>query len=253
VEWYARAEDYDLWYSWDPAKERDFVLGASERWGIREPRRFFEPMCGSGRLLRTMPGWCVGLDREPAMLQIAGRTNPVVRADAAQLPFRAESFDLAFNLIDSFRHLPTERDALSHLAGVAHALRPGAVYVLGLEVRVEFPGAALRDEWSSARDGATIRGFIEELGDAHPDRRQETLRIVYERGGIKHEFFEIMRTYTPRQIEDLIDEQGSFELVTVADCDLDLDRPRELSAIEGSAVLVLRVGCKEIPSDLTAP
>lgn len=240
MEWYTRAEDYDLWYSWDPARERDFVLGASERWGIAEPRRIFEPMCGSGRLLRTMPGWRVGLDRESAMLAIASRTSAVVRADAGRFAFRADSFDLAFNLIDSFRHLQTERAALDHLTAVAHALRPGAIYVLGLEISIEFPGEAMRDEWTSERDGETIRGFVEALGDADPGSRRETLRIVYERGGVEREFFESMRTYTHRQIEDLIDDEGSFELIAAADCDLDLDQPRELSEIEGSAVLVLQ-------------
>ena len=80
MDWYARAEDYDLWFSWDPGPEREFVLGASERWGIASPDRIFEPMCGPGRLLRAMPGRAVGLDLQPAMARVAARTNPVVVA-----------------------------------------------------------------------------------------------------------------------------------------------------------------------------
>ena len=240
MEWYARAEDYDLWFSWDPAEERDFVLGASARWGIEEPRRIFEPMCGPGRLLRSMPGWAVGLDREQAMLTIAHRTHPVVRGDAGNFAFREGTFDLGFNLIDSFRHLRTEESAAGHLRCVAHALRSGAIYVLGLEINGDIPGDIARDEWESEQRGETVRGFVEGLGDADPDSRQETMRVVYERAGVEREFFHTMRTYTRRQFEDLIDDEGSFEIVSVTDRHLDLEHPLELSEIEGSAVVVLR-------------
>jgi len=240
VEWYARAEDYDLWFSWDPTRERDFVLGASARWGIREPRRILEPMCGPGRVLRVMPGWAVGLDLNPAMLRLARRTNAVVRGDAGRFAFRSGSFDLAFNLIDSFRHLRTEEEAVGHLRCVAHALRPGAVYVLGLEVNGDIPGDVMRDEWEGERDGHSIRGFVEGVGDADPVSRLETMRVVYERDGVEREFVHTMRTYTRRQLEDLIDDEGSFEIVAITDRHLDLDHPLELSEIAGSAVLVLR-------------
>ena len=240
MEWYARAEDYDLWFSWDPKAERDFVLGASERWGIAEPRGIFEPMCGPGRLLRAMPGRAVGLDLQPTMARIAGRTNPAVVGDASELPFRDGAFDLAFNLIDSFRHLRTEDAAARHLKGVARTLRPGGVYVLGLEINGDIPGDVARDEWEGVRDGETIRGFVEGLGDSDPNSRQETMRVVYERAGVEHEFFHTMRTYTRCQFEDLVDDEGSFEIAAVTDRHLDLDRPRELSEIAGSAVVVLR-------------
>jgi len=240
VEWYARAEDYDLWFSWDPRLEREFVLGASDRWGITSPQRIFEPMCGPGRLLRAMPGWAVGLDRQPDMVRVAARTHAAVVADACHIPFRAGSFELAFNLIDSFRHLRTEADAARHLRGVARVLRPGGIYVLGLEINGDIPGDVARDEWEGTREGESIRGFVEGLGDADPDSRQETMRVVYERGGVEHEFFHTMRTYTRLQFEDLIDEEGSFEIAAVTDRGLELDRPLELSEIAGSAVIVLR-------------
>ena len=71
---------------------------------------------------------------------------------------------------------------------------------------------------------------------------EETMRVVYAReGGPQHEFFHTMRTYTRAQIEDLIDDEGSFEILAVADRHLDLNQPIELSEIAGSAVLVL--GC----------
>ncbi|MFQ5844427.1 MAG: hypothetical protein ACE5JG_05485, partial [Planctomycetota bacterium] len=62
MNWYDSALYYDVLCGWDPRKERDFVLGAGERWGIRRPRRILEPFCGTGRLLRAMPGTAVGFD-----------------------------------------------------------------------------------------------------------------------------------------------------------------------------------------------
>ena len=242
MDWYSRAEDYDVWFSWDPSKERDFVLGASERYGNARPRRILEPMCGPGRLLRAMPGRAVGLDLNPAMLRLSARTNPVFRADAGRFAVRAGSFDLAYNLIDSFRHLRSDEAAAGHLRCVGHALAPGSVYVLGLEVNGDIAGDVLRDEWTGERDDARVTGFVEGLGDGDPDSRQETMRVVYAReGGPQHEFFHTMRTYTRAQIEDLIDDEGSFEILAVADRHLDLNQPIELSEIAGSAVLVL--GC----------
>ena len=241
MDWYAHAEDYDVWFSWDPTQERDFVLDASRRYGKADPRRILEPMCGPGRLLRSMPGWAVGLDLNPAMLRVAARTNPVFRADAGRFAVRRGAFDLAFNLIDSFRHLRNEDAAAAHLRCVAEALTPGAVYVLGLEINGDIPGDVARDAWTGERDGVEVTGFVEGLGDADPDSRQETMRVVYARAdGPEREFFHTMRTYTRRQIEDLIDTEGSFEIAAVTDRNLDIEHPLELSEIAGSAVLVLR-------------
>jgi hypothetical protein len=240
VDWYRRAEEYDIWFSWDPATERDFVLGASGRWGIAQPRRILEPMCGPGRLLRTMPGRAVGLDITAPMVRRAARTNPVFRADAARFGIRGGVFDLAYNLIDSFRHLRSEEEARGHLRCTAHALRTGAVYVLGLDINGDIPADTHRESWEIEKEGRTVRGYVEGLGDADSATRTETMHVAYEIDGEPREFFYRVRTYTRRQIEDLIDEEGSFEIVAVFDRHYDLERPIEISEIAGSAVIVLR-------------
>ncbi|MEM8884992.1 MAG: class I SAM-dependent methyltransferase [Planctomycetota bacterium] len=240
MDWYRFAEAYDIWFSWDPDAERRFLLEASRNYGINQPRRLFEPMCGPGRLLRHMPGWAVGLDLEPAMTRVAARTNPVVRADAAAPPFRSGAFDLAFNLIDSFRHLPDEASAARHLRGVARTLRPGAVYVLGLEVNGHLAPDLRCDEWQGEQNGRHVRGSVEGVGDLDADARTETMRIRFEVDGAAHEFFHVMRTYTPRQLEDLIDDESSFELAAVFPGRYSLEDPIEISELAGSALLVLR-------------
>ena len=71
-------------------------------------------------------------------------------------------------------------------------------------------------------------------------RRSETMRVAYEVNGEPKEFFHTVRTYTRRQLEDLIDDEASFEIAAVTSRHYDLDHPIELSEVAGSAVLVLR-------------
>lgn len=243
MNWYDRAELYDILFGWDPRAEVEFILGASARWGLAAPARVLEPFCGSGRLLRPLEG-SVGFDINPSMLRWAGRRSRVFRADAACFAVRPESFDLAHCLIDSFRHLLTENSARGHLRAVARALRNGAVYVLGLEVAGDLPHDVSVDEWTAERDGVRIEGYTTCLGDADPDTRIETghFRMDVYRGD-RHErieSFQPMRVYSRRQIEDLVDGEGSFEIAAVFDRGYDLACPVELDEIAGSAVLVLR-------------
>jgi hypothetical protein len=243
VNWYDRAEIYDILFGWDPRAEVEFILGASASWGIASPRRVLEPFCGSGRMLRPFSG-SVGFDLNPNMVRWAARESRVFRAEAARFAVRTASFDLAHCLIDSFRHLLTEEEARSHLRAVALALEPGAVYVLGLEVNGDLEGDVSVEEWTVERDGIRIEGYATALGDSDPDTRIETghFRMDVYRGGRyeRIESFQPLRVYSRRQFEDLIDGEGSFEIAAVFDRRYDLAKPVELDEIAGSAVLVLR-------------
>jgi hypothetical protein len=53
-----------------------------------------------------------------------GRAAAAVVGDMADFRLRPK-VDAAFNMINSFRHLPSERSARSHLECVARALRKG--------------------------------------------------------------------------------------------------------------------------------
>ena len=166
MDWYDRAEAYDILCGWDPRQERDFVVGAAARYGLGVPRRILEPFCGSGRLLRAMPGFAAGFDRNPHMVRYArGRGSRVFRADAAAFAVREGGFDLAYCLIDSFRYLLTEEAARAHLRGVARALVPGGVYVLGFDVSGDLERDVSCDAWGFERDGTRVDGEVQCLGD----------------------------------------------------------------------------------------
>lgn len=241
--WYDRAEAYDILCGWDPRPERDFVLGACERHGNGPARRILEPFCGSGRLLRVMPGFAVGFDRNPYMVSYArGRGARAFRADAARFAVREASFDAAYCLIDSFRYLLTEEEAAAHLRAVARALRPGGVYVLGLELTGDLDPDRSRDVWSGARAGTRVDGEVKCLGDRA--RRVETIRVrlAIRRGRLRErvEDFQPMRVYGRADVAALLAAEGSFGLAAAFDGRYDLERPIPLEKAAGSVVLVLR-------------
>ncbi len=246
MDWYDRAEAYDILCGWDPGPERCFVTGAGERYGLGPPRRILEPFCGSGRLLRVMPGLALGFDRNPHMVRYArGRGSRVFRADAARFAVREGGFDLAYCLIDSFRYLLTEEAARAHLKGVARALAPGGVYVVGLEVTGDLLRDVSSDAWGHARDGTRVDGEVSCLGDRAA--RVETIRVRLDiRTGHwreRVEEFQPMRVYARADIESLLAAEGSFEIAGVFTGGYDLARPVPLSSVAGSAVLVLRARC----------
>jgi len=243
VGWYDRAEAYDILCGWDPQPERDFVLGASEAFGVGPARRILEPFCGSGRLLRAMAGRAVGFDSNPHMVRYAKGTGACAFvADAGRFAVREGSFDLAFCLIDSFRYLLSEEAALAHLRAVARALRPGGVYVVGMEVTGDLDPDATRDAWSGERGDTRVDGEVACLGDRF--ERVETLRVrlVIRRGDRREEVedFQPMRVYARADLASLLAAEGSFEIAAAFDGRYDLARPIRFDRVAGSAVLVLR-------------
>lgn len=242
--WYDHAEAYDVLCSWDPQKERDFLLQACERWGRGGPRRALEPFCGSGRMLRALGDRAVGFDVNENMLRVAARRSRVFRADAARFAVRAGAFDLAFALIDSFRYLLREEDAHGHLRCVARALEPGGIYVVGFDVTGGGPPDVSRETWTRERDGVRVQGDVGGLGDRDQTTRIETVRVRLdiERDGKSERLEDLqpMRVYAPDDVEELVAREGSFRVASVHDRHYDVDRPVDLDALYGSAVIVLR-------------
>lgn len=245
VDWYDEALYYDVLFAWDASRERDFLLDASARFGLgRAPARCLEPFCGTGRLLKLMPA-ALGFDLSPAMLRIArAKGCRVFRADAGRFAVAAGAFDLAYTLIDSFRHLLTEDAARGCLLGVARALRPGGVFVLGFDITGGLSREDSLEEWETTRDGIHVKGRIEVLGDADPVRRVETMAVrldVRDRGRARTiESRQPLRTYGPAQALALLASVDELEVAGIFDRRYDLDAPQRVERIDGSAVFVLR-------------
>jgi len=201
---------------WDAARY-DRVSDPQLEWGRRviarlAPRageRVLDLGCGTGRVTAEIAalvpgGLVVGLDRSETMLRVAARTvpastgvaaagrQPLVRADAAALPF-AGGFDAVFSA--ATLHWIAEHDAV--FESVLRALRPGGRFVAqcgggpNLE-RLYRRAAALRerpsyapffagweDPWHFAFPGPT-RDALERAGFVDVDTSLEAAPVTFD-------------------------------------------------------------------------
>ncbi len=134
---------YDIIFAADWRKEFAFLEACFDEYATGPVQRLFEPACGTGRLLIKLAqaGYDVsGNDLNPKAVEFCNRrlerrgfepTAMVGDMADFRLP---KKVDAAFNLINSFRHLPNEQSATAHLQCVARALRKGGLYLLGLHL-----------------------------------------------------------------------------------------------------------------------
>lgn len=256
LDWYETPLYYDIIFDTDTKIEADFLEEAYRRYGDsgKKSRRVLEPACGSGRLVLELAdrGWKVtGLDLSDGMLRFArqrlkaaGRSAVLKKANMADFDFPAPgSFDLAHNLVSSFKYLLTEDDARSHLQCVGRALRPGGIYVLGLHLSDYDDRDVGRERWKAERDGVRVDCVIE--GDP-PDRkrRRETVRSILtvhengERFRARTEW--TFRTYDDRQLTKLLKSVPELEVAAIFDFHYRFDRPHTLDDDQLDTLLILR-------------
>lgn len=139
-----------------------------------------EPACGTGRYLAGLlrRGWKVeGYDLSPEMVRFARERLAKYGARAVltvgdMRTYRSKRrFGLVFNLLSTFRHLMSDRDALAHLRRCAESLAPGGVMVLGLDLA--HYGHEVPDE-----EVFPERGAVHVLMTIPADRRRRRERIM---------------------------------------------------------------------------
>ncbi len=111
---YDHPKYYDLVFGADCAAEIRFILGCGDLFLDRAPTRFFEPACGTGRLIHALAkrGYEVaGLDLNDkaidfcnARLTRQGFKPSTFVADMSDFKTK-KTYDIGFNTINSFRHL----------------------------------------------------------------------------------------------------------------------------------------------------
>lgn len=208
-------------------------------------RSALEPACGTGRYLAGLlrRGWTVaGYDLSPRMVAYArerlakwGARADVRRGDMAA--FRpGKAYDLAFNLLSTFRHLMTDAAAVAHLRNTYDALNPGGIFVLGLDLAVY--GRDLPDEetWTARRGGRTIRHVMMTLPPERRARRERIINFVHQGKGKVLESSYDLRSYDASQIAALI-LRTKFTLPACYDYG---GRPASLCGDEKALWLVLK-------------
>ncbi len=249
---YDHPKYYDLVFGADCAAEVKFILACGKAYVQSKRKRYFEPACGTGRLLAALAkrGCDVGgLDLNPkavefcnARLERQGVKSRATVDDMTNFTV-AKPFDVAFNTINSFRHLLTEKQARSHLQCVCSALRPGGIYLLGVHLTPTDAAPSDGESWSARRGHLSINTHmwtvdrnsktrIERYGirfDVH--RPSQSVRIVDEL---------VLRSYTAPQMDRLIKSSGCWERIQTFDFHYHIDAPIEVDSASEDVVYALR-------------
>lgn len=249
---YDHPKYYDLVFGADCAAETKFILGCAEQYMGRPVERFFEPACGTGRLLYSLArrGHHVdGLDLNPkaiefcnARFQRHGMPYRAFVADMSDFRLKRKS-DIAFNTINSFRHLSTEAAARGHLRSMAGAVRVGGLYLLGVHLTPTAAPASDGESWSARRGHLTVNTHMW-TNSRDPKKRVEKFGIRFDihrpSGSFRITDELVLRSYTQRQMESLIKQSGMWETVATYDFGYDLGDPITVDAASEDVVYVLR-------------
>jgi SAM-dependent methyltransferase len=255
--WYDYPQYYDIAFQAHTVGEADFIEAACRKYCPFDACHVLEPACGSGRLITELAfrGYQVtGFDlNESALRYLRQRLmRRRLRADtfAAELSdFQLHrSADAAYCLINTFRHLLTEQAAYAHLECIAGSLRPGGIYMLGIDLLPLNGDRREAERWTRKR-GKTKVTVTQRVLCMDVQRRLEGRQVsLVARCGpkelrLRHEFQ--LRTYTPSQFRRLLASVPLLELCGVYDFRCDIKHPLDRNAKINYGVFVLR---RRVPS-----
>lgn len=243
---------YDLVFGSDWKAEFDFLVACFQNLAKRPVERVFEPACGTGRLLYRLAkaGYdASGLDLNPRAVDYCNRRLerhgfPASAFVGDMVDFRLpKKAHIAFNMINSFRHLTTEHAARGHLQCVANALCKGGLYILGPHLTPTVGQPTEEEAWSGRRGHLCVNTHMWTT-DRNLRRREEKFGMTYDVYTPTKTFRLadkiVFRTYTARQFRNLLASVPDLEIAEVFDFTYRFDSPVKLGPGLEDAVFVLR-------------
>ncbi len=243
---------YDLLFGSDWKAEYYFLRGCFEKHAGRKIARIFEPACGTGRLLIKLAkqGFEVaGNDLNPKAIRFCnarfaryGFPETATVGDMSAFKVR-KKYDASFNMINTFRHLPTEASAEAHLNCMAAALNRGGLYVLGIHLE---PTACLpmqEEEWTARRGNLVVNSYMWSKGIDRRNRMEHLgLHIDVFTPSKRMRIVDHMeyRTYQKSQFLSLLKRVPEFEIAETYDFSYDLKNPIKVTAATEDVVYILR-------------
>jgi SAM-dependent methyltransferase len=216
---------------------------------------WLEPTCGTGRYLAAAAArgiTPIGFDLSAEMVAYAreqlarvGEQHPgapqgqifvgdMTKFAAALAGTRVH---FAFNLINTIRHLPSDKAMIAHLREVASVLQPGGVYAVGLSTVAYGLESPSEDVWEGRRRGVRVKQIVQYVP---PETgRFETVHshlVVRRAGNEEHRDSTYrLRCYSTEQWLRLI-PRGGMELAATVDEDGNAIR----APVFGYAIWILR-------------
>lgn len=243
---------YDLIFASDWVAEYRFLEAAFKKHVDGKTKRLLEPACGTGRLLyRMMKGGyqAAGLDLNPkaieycnARLRKHGMKETAWVADMCDFAVK-KPFDAAFNTINSFRHLTTEKLAVEHFRAMAQAIRPGGIYALGFHL-TPLRGTPTDEECWSARRGNLLVNTRMWARDKDTKTRIERFNLRFDvykpTGAFRIDDCLVLRSYTYKQFASMIKKVPEWTIETAYDFSYDIDEPIEIDGETEDVVYILK-------------
>lgn len=249
---YDHPKYYDLVFGADCAAELKFIRDCNKRFMKGLAKRMFEPACGTGRLICRLAreGYEVGgldlnakaVDFCNSKLAKKGFPASAMVADMSDFTVK-KKYDLAFNTINSFRHLGTEKAARGHLRSMAGAIRVGGLYLLGLHLRCTEANQSETESWSARRGNLAVNthmwtierdvpGRVERFGirfDIHTPLKQFRINDVL-----------VLRSYTDGELRRLVKAAGGWAIEETYDFGYNVNLPIDVDGTCEDVVYVLR-------------
>ncbi|MCA9062497.1 MAG: class I SAM-dependent methyltransferase [Planctomycetaceae bacterium] len=243
---------YDLLFGSDWKAEYDFMLACFQKHADRKVKRIFEPACGTGRLLVKLAdaGFDVaGNDLNPKAIRYCnerlarhGHPKSTTVEDMADFKVK-KKFDAAFNMINTFRHLPTEKLAQAHLECMAKALNKGGLYLLGLHLEPTACDAMEDEAWTARRGNLVVNSYMWSKGVDRKTRLEHLGMQIDVYTPSKH--IRIMdhmeyRTYRRSQFTALLNKVPELFVEETYDFAYDINKPHRLNGFSEDVVYVLK-------------
>jgi SAM-dependent methyltransferase len=243
---------YDLIFGSDWAAEFKFLESCFELYLKKPVRRVFEPGCGTGRMLLRLgkAGYDIsGLDLNPQAvafcndrLQRHGLPAAAFIGDMADFQLKKPA-DAAFNLINTFRHLPDEKTARSHFRCMADAVKKGGLYILGVHLTPKSVQRCVEECWSASRGSLTVNSRLWSKS-IDLKQRKEIIGMTYDVHTPTKQFRiedeTIFRTYTAEQMRAAILSDPRWEIIETYDFRYDMEWPIEINGDTEDVMYVLR-------------
>jgi SAM-dependent methyltransferase len=246
---------WDLAFQDETRPEAEFIEAAIAKYlpgREQSSLQILEVGCGGGRqvLELTGRGFSVqAFDLNPVCVEFVQRRlrrtgrSATVWQDDMQSFHVAKRCDLAHCLVNTFRHLTSEKAARQHLQAVAESLRSGGIYLLGFHLLP--PDAAEEDceRWTVCHRGVRVTTTVRVLS-FNRRTRLETVRFSLKvtKGNHVQRFRtdHTLRIYRADQFRSLLKSVPEFDLLDVYDFWYDIHQPLELNDELGDSVFVLR-------------
>lgn len=257
VDFYSLPHYYDILHEPGTSAEVDGLLGIMRRFvgDVNEPV-WIEPACGTGRYLieaarRGVFG--AGFDIMPKMVDyardradefgVADRTDFFV-ADMRSFnkSRRLRPAHLAFNLINTIRHVTSDAAMLDHFRCIAESLAPGGVYAVGISVCAYGLEPETEDVWRGKRGGVEVNQVVNYIpafgrnGNAARTERVISHLTVSGKGNEEHiDSTYGLRSYDREQWRALIDKSAMEIIATTDEHGMDFPEP-----VVGYIIYILR-------------